>query len=122
MLLLCVNHSLTRFALSRHPRCSPPFFHSFDQVVRPFEDIEVQPQAAFQGDDWAVLQAIFAGRYTGQLPGAPAGSGQPFAVPFVSVFRLADGRIQRNTDYFDAYSFLIQIGALAAPGAATPTT
>ena len=87
-----------------------------------FSDLEVRPQAAFAAEEWAVLQAIFAGRYTGQIPGAPAGSGQPFAIPFVSVFRLSDGRIQRNTDYFDNYNFLIQLGILPAPGAATPTT
>jgi steroid delta-isomerase-like uncharacterized protein len=87
-----------------------------------YSGIEVQPQAGFQGDNWAVLQGIFAGRYTGQLPGAPAGAGQPFAVPFATVFRLRDDRIQHNTDYFDAYSFLIQIGVLPAPGTATPTS
>ena len=86
-----------------------------------FSDLEVRPQAAFAAEEWAVLQAIFAGRYTGQIPGAPAGSGQPFAIPFITVFRLSDGRIQRNTDYFDNYNFLIQIGVLPAPGAATPT-
>ena len=86
-----------------------------------YSDIEVQPQAGFQADDWAVLDAVFAGRYTGQLPGMPAGKGNPFAIPFATVFRLRDGRIQQNTDYFDAYSFLIQIGILPAPEAATPT-
>jgi steroid delta-isomerase-like uncharacterized protein len=87
-----------------------------------FSDLTVRTQAAFAAEEWAVLQAIFAGRYTGQIPGAPAGSGQPFAIPFVSVFRLSDGHIQRNTDYFDNYNFLIHLGILPAPGAATPTT
>ena len=86
-----------------------------------FSDIHVAPQAAFQGEDWAVLQALFAGRYTGQLAGMPAGTGQPFSIPFVTVFRLREGRIQHNTDYFDLYALLSQIGVLPAPGAATPT-
>jgi steroid delta-isomerase-like uncharacterized protein len=85
-----------------------------------FSDIRVQPQAAFQGDDWAVLQALFAGPCTGQLPGLPAGAGQPFSIPFATIFRMRDGRIEHNTDHFDLYALRIQIGALPHPVAATP--
>ncbi len=86
-----------------------------------FADIEVRPESGFQAQDWAVLQAVFAGRYTGSLPGLPAGSGQPFSVRFATVFHLDGEKIRRNTDYFDNYAFLIQIGALPAPSGATPT-
>ena len=54
-----------------------------------FSDLEVRPQAAFAGEEWAVLKAILAEHYTGQLPSAPAGAGQVFTIPFVTVFRLA---------------------------------
>jgi steroid delta-isomerase-like uncharacterized protein len=85
-----------------------------------FSDVEVRPQAGFQSDDWGVLQGIFAGRYSGQIPGLPVGKGQKFAIPFATVFQLSGGKIKHNYDYFDNYGFLIQIGALPAPGGATP--
>ena len=89
-----------------------------------FSDVEVRPEAGFQGGGGAALQAVFAGRYTGQLPGLPAGTGQPFAVRFASVFELDGGLIRHNTDYFDNYDFLAQLGAapaMTAPPRAAPT-
>ena len=34
---------------------------------------------------------------------------------------MEDGKIERYTEYWDAYAFLVQLGALPAPAAATPT-
>ena len=38
-----------------------------------------------------------------------------------SVFELTDGKIRRYTEYWDAYAFLVQLGALPAPGTAPAT-
>jgi hypothetical protein len=35
---------------------------------------------------------------------------------------LADGKIRHYTEYWDAYQFLVQLGALPAPGTAPPGT
>jgi hypothetical protein len=34
---------------------------------------------------------------------------------------LTDGKIRRYTEYWDAYAFLVQLGALPAPGTAPGT-
>ena len=96
-------------------------FLAFNFAV--FSDVEVRPEAGFQGGGGAALRAVFAGRYTGQIPGLPAGTGQSFALRFATVFELDGDTIRRNTDYFDNYDFLVQLGVLPAPGGAagTPT-
>jgi steroid delta-isomerase-like uncharacterized protein len=92
----------------------------FEGTHATFSDIEVTPTTGFQTDNWATLEGIFAGTYTGQIPGLPAGEGQPFAVPFAVIFELEGGKIRRNADYFDLSSVLAQIGAPAAGAEATP--
>ena len=52
----------------------------------------------------------YAGSYTGQFPGAPAGSGQAVELRGVSVMTVADGLVTRETLYYDNQSFLSQIG------------
>jgi steroid delta-isomerase-like uncharacterized protein len=93
----------------------------FEGTHATFSDIEVTPTTGFQTDDWATLEGIFAGSYTGQIPGLPAGEGQPFAVPFAVIFELEGDKIRRNADYFDLSSVLAQIGAPAEGVEATPT-
>jgi steroid delta-isomerase-like uncharacterized protein len=86
-----------------------------------FSDIEVTPTTGFQTEGWATIEGTFAGKYTGQLPGLPAGAGQPFSVPFAAIFELDGDKIRRSADYFDLSSVLAQIGAPAAGAEATPT-
>ena len=73
--------------------------------------------------DRAAVEWTFEGRYTGQLPGLPPGTGEPVSFRGVSIIELADGSIQRTTRYFDLFGLLVQTGAIppaAVPGAATP--
>ncbi len=68
--------------------------------------------------DRVALEWVYTGTYTGQLPGLPPGAGQAIRVPGATVFELRDGKIVRETLYYDLYLFLIQTGAVPAPGAA----
>jgi steroid delta-isomerase-like uncharacterized protein len=76
--------------------------------------------SGFVAGDRAALEYVFSGAYTGQLPGLSAGAGQPISARGAALFELADGSIVRESHYYDAYGFLIQLGVLPAPGAATP--
>ena len=65
------------------------------------------PMAA---DTW-----VFTGDYVGQLPGFPAGSGQPLTIRGFTLIDIVDDEIARTVDYYDAASILAQIdGAPAA--------
>ncbi|HEV2124122.1 MAG TPA: hypothetical protein VGW38_15270, partial [Chloroflexota bacterium] len=63
----------------------------------------------------------FSFRYTGQLPGAPAGTGQQVTWHGVTIFKFAGEQILRSIDYYDNTPFLVALGLLAGPEpAATP--
>jgi steroid delta-isomerase-like uncharacterized protein len=85
-------------------------------------DIAYEVTDAVVTDDRAVLEWVVTGTYTADFPGLPPAAGQPFAFRGTSVFALADGRIHRYTEYWDAFGFLVQLGALPVPGTVTPST
>lgn len=85
-------------------------------------DIGYEVTSSVVAGDRAVLEWVVTGTYSSDFPGLPPAAGQRFSFRGASVFELADGKIQRYTEYWDAYAFLIQLGALPAPEAAgTPT-
>jgi steroid delta-isomerase-like uncharacterized protein len=85
-------------------------------------DLTYEATDAFATDDRAVVEWVVTGTYRHDFPGLPPAAGPPFAFRGASVFALADGKVRRYTEYWDAYGFLVQLGALPAPGAAAPST
>jgi len=72
--------------------------------------------------DQVTLEWVATGTYTYDFPGLPPATGQHFSFRGASVFELADGKIRRYTEYWDAFGFLVQLGALPAPGTVAPGT
>jgi hypothetical protein len=50
----------------------------------------------------------------GDLPGMPA-TGKPFSVRGATALQLDDGRISRNSDYWDMATLLTQLGLMPSP-------
>ncbi len=89
-----------------------------------FSDATARMPSVLVAGDRAAAEWTFEGRYTGQIPGLPPGTGQPVSFRGVSVLELAGGAIQRNTRYFDLFGLLVQTGAIppaVAPGGAPET-
>jgi steroid delta-isomerase-like uncharacterized protein len=85
-------------------------------------DIGYAVTSSVVAGDGAVVEWVVTGTYSADFPGLPPAAGQPFSFRGASVFEMTDGKIQRYTEYWDAYAFLVQLGALPAPEAAgTPT-
>jgi len=82
-----------------------------------FSDLEITVTSGFLCEDRAALEFLVSGTYSGQ----PEGNGTPVSNRVAALFELEDGKIVREAHYWDVYAFLIEIGALPAPGAATPT-
>jgi steroid delta-isomerase-like uncharacterized protein len=76
-----------------------------------FPGVQVIPRSGFQAEDRAVMESDFVGT---------SAEGASFSVPFVTVFELEGDKIVRNTDYFDLYDFMGQLGMLPPSEAATP--
>jgi steroid delta-isomerase-like uncharacterized protein len=82
-----------------------------------YPGVQVIPRAGFRGGGGrAVLEADFVGT---------SATGASFSVPFVAIFEFDGKQIVRQTDYFDLYGFMSQLGTLPGSGAAsmagTPT-
>lgn len=84
-----------------------------------FEDAGATVEIAFAAGDHGAATWTFTGRYTGQLPGFPPGTGQPITFRGASILALREGMIARETQFFDVYGLLIQLGIAPAP-ASTP--
>ncbi len=89
-----------------------------------YSDASLTWKSAFATTEYGAGETLFQGNYTGQIPGLPAGTGQPVVVRGAHIYEFAGEKITRQTLYFDSYSFLIQLGVLPAPdsSAATPTS
>jgi steroid delta-isomerase-like uncharacterized protein len=84
-----------------------------------YSDLKITVASGFLCGNRAALEYVFSGTYIGQQAGQPAGSGRPVSTNNVALFELADGKIVRETHYYDYYAVLKQIGVLPAPGAAS---
>jgi steroid delta-isomerase-like uncharacterized protein len=93
-----------------------------DNLFRAAPDIAYEVTNAVVTEDGAVLEWAVTGAYAADFPGLPPAAGQPFSFRGASVFELEDGGIRRYTEYWDAFTFLVQLGALPAPGATAPST
>lgn len=79
-------------------------------------DIAYDVSSGFATGDQMAAEWTVSGTVTGNFPGLPPGQGQRFSVRGASIFEVKDGKIARYTEYWDAYLFLVQLGALPAPG------
>jgi steroid delta-isomerase-like uncharacterized protein len=82
-----------------------------------FTDVTIQVSNVIASGDRAALEFSFSGTYSGQLPEMPAGQSQSVAFRGASILQASDGGITLHTQYFDALSILVQLGAMVAPGA-----
>jgi steroid delta-isomerase-like uncharacterized protein len=93
-----------------------------DRLFTAVPDFTVDVNNGFVAGDQAVVEWVISGTYSADFPGLPPAAGQHFSLRGASVFELTDGKIRRYTEYWDAYAFLVQLGALPATGTAAPGT
>jgi steroid delta-isomerase-like uncharacterized protein len=66
----------------------------------------------FATSHWAAIEWVMSGTQTGDFPGIPA-TGKRFAsVRGASILELEAGKIRRESDYWDAATFMQQVGLL----------
>lgn len=73
---------------------------------------KIEPKFVFATVDRLASEWIMTGTQTGDFPGLPA-TGKSFSVPVASIMEFQNGKIRRNTDYWNLASFLQQVGAMA---------
>jgi steroid delta-isomerase-like uncharacterized protein len=75
-------------------------------------DFKYGVTSRFATSQWAAIEWIMSGTHKGDFPGMPA-TGKPFSsVRGSSILELEAGTIRRESDYWDAATFMKQVGLL----------
>lgn len=76
-----------------------------------FPDFSLVVTDAFVAGDWAAAEWMVTGTYSGEFPGMPAGMGQSVTLRGSSILELEGDKIRADREYWDAYGFLVAVGA-----------
>jgi len=106
----CVHEDVT-FGVVKHGKAELRAFAEGTFAVVP--DFTVVVTARCGADTWGLLEWVLSGTHHGNLPGLPA-TGKRFSVRGVTIVELREGKIRRCSDYFDAATFMRQVGLLPA--------
>lgn len=74
-------------------------------------DFKIEVTSLFVAGDWVGAEWIQSGTYTGEVGGV-AVSGKHFSGRGASIIELHEGKIRREALYWDALSFLRQLGVM----------
>jgi steroid delta-isomerase-like uncharacterized protein len=66
----------------------------------------------FATSHWAAIEWVMSGTHKGDFPGIPATGNRFSSVRGASVLELEAGKIRRESDYWDAATFMRQVGLL----------
>jgi steroid delta-isomerase-like uncharacterized protein len=91
-----------------------------EELKAAFPDLSVMATSGFVAGDRAAVEWTATGTYSGQFPDLPPGAGQTVTFRGASIVELEGDKIAADREYWDAYAFLVQVGALPAPGTPTP--
>jgi steroid delta-isomerase-like uncharacterized protein len=105
----CVYEDVTMGVVNRGQDQLKAFGAAFIAAV---PDVRVELKGSFATDDRAGAEWLLSGTHRGDLPGIPA-SGKQVSFRGCTICELRDGRIQRNSDYWDMATFLKQIGQMS---------
>lgn len=75
-------------------------------------DLDVIPEAVVADDGRAVVQWRASGTFSGEPLGGIEPNGRQIALRFVELLEIEDGKIVRNTVYYDSAAFARQIGMM----------
>jgi steroid delta-isomerase-like uncharacterized protein len=84
------------------------------QVFNAFPDLKIELSTQVVAGDWAMLEWTMAGTHKGDLPGMPA-TGKSFSVQGATTLQIENGRISRNSDYWDMATLHTQLGLNPPP-------
>jgi len=82
-------------------------------VFAAFADLKFELKSRFVAADGksGAMEWVWRGRQTKDFPGLPA-TNKPFEVRGVAVVEFTDGKISRNSDYWDLATYMKQVGLI----------
>ena len=79
-----------------------------------FDDTELTVEDLIEEGDKVVSRVIVSGVHKGDLPDLPA-IGRPFSLSFITIFRLADGKIVEEHEAYNELDLMVQLGMNLVP-------
>jgi steroid delta-isomerase-like uncharacterized protein len=76
-----------------------------------FPDLSFVIKSHYLSPEGGGIEFTFSGTHTNPVMGLPA-TNKPFTVRGASIVELREGKIRRESDYWDAASFMTQIGMM----------
>jgi steroid delta-isomerase-like uncharacterized protein len=105
----CVYEDVTMGLVNHGKKELKDFFNSMF-VMSP--DLKFELKSAFGTGDWAGIEWIMTGTYAhGTVPGMPA-TGKEYSIRGTSIREMRNGKVIRDSDYWNLASFLQQVGIL----------
>jgi steroid delta-isomerase-like uncharacterized protein len=77
-------------------------------------NVSVELEMVITTDSAFALSNRFSGKHVADLPGMPA-TGKSFSLPSATIGTIENGKIKTNTDYWNLYALLTQLGLVATP-------
>ena len=75
-------------------------------------DVKFEVKSVFGASDWGGMEWVMSGTFVhSSIPGIPA-TGKTFSVRGASISQLHNGKIIRNSDYYNLATFLQQVGLM----------
>jgi steroid delta-isomerase-like uncharacterized protein len=75
-------------------------------------DFKYGVTSQFTTSQWAAIEWVMSGTHRGDFPGIPATGKRFSSVRGSSILELEAGKIRRESDYWDAATFMRQVGLL----------
>jgi len=83
----------------------------YNDLLAGYPDLNFKMKSCFSCDNQIATEWLMSGTHTGNSPRFKA-TGKRFSVQGVSIIEVQDGKITRETDYWDMCSLLKQLGLL----------
>jgi steroid delta-isomerase-like uncharacterized protein len=87
----------------------------FSDTFTNFPDFKIEIKSAFNAGEQGAAEWVMSGTFAhSSMPGVPA-TGKKFSVRGVAISEFKNGKISKNTAYWNLAAFLQQVGLMPAP-------
>ena len=87
----------------------------YNDLLIGYPDLNFAAKSCFSSGNQIATEWMMSGTHTGNSPRFKA-TGKRFSIPGVSILEIQGGKITRETDYWNMYSLLQQLGIMPSMG------
>jgi steroid delta-isomerase-like uncharacterized protein len=85
---------------------------SFNSIMADFPDLKFEVKSVFVAGDWAGQEWVMSGTHAHSSNPAIKATGKTFSVRGATIYQLRDGKISRESDYYNLATIMQQLGLM----------